>query len=79
MAFVEPLSLRRREGDAARVTLPLNRLGSATMAQHACNGRHVERMQQANTEDEPMKPQGYLITWVMAMLPALAALWTTSA
>ncbi|MGD9814608.1 MAG: hypothetical protein AB7V17_03785 [Hyphomonadaceae bacterium] len=26
-----------------------------------------------------MKPHGYLITWVMAILPALAALWTTSA
>jgi len=30
-------------------------------------------------EDGPMKPQGHLITWVIAMLPALAALWTTSA
>jgi hypothetical protein len=55
--------------------LPRNRPGSAIIAQHGCKGRCIE-LRRA-TEDEAMKAHA-LITWMLAILPAAAAICQVS-
>jgi hypothetical protein len=59
--------------------LPLNRHAIATIAQHRRKARGLGGMRAGHSEDEPMKPQAYLITLVLALMPALQTLFSTSA
>jgi hypothetical protein len=55
--------------------MPLNRRKFATIPQQRCNVRALERPRQAMSEDEPMKAREFSITWLVAILPAVALVW----
>lgn len=57
--------------------LPSNRRHSEIIAQQACNGRPLYRSR--TPQDEAMNARATLITWMLAMLPALAGLVKTGA
>jgi hypothetical protein len=55
--------------------MPSNRPGPAIIAQQGCKAGPVPH----GAEDEPMNARAHLITWMLAVLPAIAALWQGAA